>query len=1464
MLGNRWRWVLAILAVLVTIVLAVATVLAARRMSLENLNTWAGLLSAAIAGLFGALRLDVFVVRWALGLVDKERLDRAAGRLSRAVHRQWLDEIHARALDLPKPLRLRWRPSDRPVSVEYRDGGRGRFGSLVQDLGDNREPAIELITALERGGPQQVVVIGEPGAGKSTLAALFTAGAARMWSGTEIPVLLSIAGWDPAEPIDAWVTRRIAEDYSSAVRRREAKKLMDAGRILPVLDGLDEISGKPLLEAMWELRRAAADGLRMMITCRSEEYQYAVSKAGTLMHAVVVEIEKIGVDDAITFLTQPEAEGTTRWRKVVKALRKSPDGPVAQALSTPMMISLARKTYDVTGPRDRTGGDGGDAPHPDELTKWHTVTEVQQQVLRGFLPSVYGSESASNRATRWLTFLVQQLGAHGPNLRWWQLAQAVPRSIMTGWITAAITVLGALTGVLIHAVAGGGSGPTQAAVAGALTGAALGVIAGRHAARSGAAQPWRNRRGTAVAFIRAVVSDVTAAAATFSVAGVVVVVAARWSGKAWLVSSFGVVEAIQRLPHGDARFLVMAVLFLLACLVVATITNGLGVGRTGTPQRPAFGLRSLLPSLAFGVTMGLLVFAVVWLAWSLVGLRDDVDPDAGLVIVLALSAVAAVCLTVGRWLSTPAPDDTAIAPLSTLDGDRVALLMMLTFTSLASAAATAVILWVTGTRPVLAAEVGVGIGLDVAVVVLFGAGTSWLSYTVARLWLALLGLLPWRLASSLGDAREKGILRHAGAAYQVRHDLLRDYLARQAEPTRRWAVTPRTTRLASATVDGGGLRRHGRGVALACAVLLFPVVALVISPPPPANPPPAELAQPYRVVFSADGRMAAPSRRRDFVEIYDARTRAVLARTAFVANVDEITFSADGRRLVTTDHHTAAQRGDVVNIWDADDGDCLAVLVGTDGLYDPVYSPDRSILATTGVDGVIRLWDTGTGNLLVVLDGSASPVDRAVFSGDGRLLATASGDGTVLVWDVRKDRAVASLAGHRGGILSLAFDRAGGSLVTTGSDHTARIWDVASGRQRAALTGLFFDAAFSPAGDRVATAGHNGIATIWDASSGATLLSLRGHSDPIFAVDFSSDGEALATGGADGTARAWDARTGALTGIYVNAVVDALDGRGPLDHHAVYDVAFSRSGDRLATEEDHSRIKVWNRTGDLLQILDGPSDRVAFDTTGRTLSSTGDDGRTRVWNVEGGDLETVLDRPLRGLVLNRRRDRMLVAGPGGGLSLWRSGPVARLGAFDGPFKRARFTPEGRTVLTTGPTDVIESWDAESGRRRAVLGAKDTGDGEVVVSADGGSVATAAAGAITVWATANGRSVRVGAGDVTQVRLSADGRRLATVDHDGVVAIWDAVTGRPVTTLTTASSVTGVTFRSYTVEFTAGGEQVVTANSDGTLRVWDSRSGKLIDQESGVGGTVDTLVVSPDGRSVAASLGPDGAARLWLR
>jgi hypothetical protein len=397
--------------------------------------------------------------------VDDEHLDRAARALAEAALRQWRDEAAVRGLSRPQPLRVSWsatlRPAAHPAAVlddrtlwgyTARMRLRGEMGGIVSDF-----------RRLRR---RQMLVLGEPGAGKSMLAILLSLGLLDQRGADDpVPVLLSMSSWQPRlEHLQSWMAGRIAEDYPF-LSRATALGLVSRRCLLPVLDGLDELPAEMHAAAIDELDRAIAGGAPFVATCRSSEYQLAVEQSGRILStAVVIELDPVAIDDAAAFLVAAGPSAEARWQPVLVRLRAHPDLPLAWTLTSPLMVSLARTVY--TEPvRD-----------PAELldqVRFEDQAAVERHLLNAYVPAAYLHPPATplirpasvdslyepEQARLWLGFLAHHLERLGTrDLAWWDLVLAVPRSAR-GLLAAVLMGLpfalaGALAGSLTHQAAG--------------------------------------------------------------------------------------------------------------------------------------------------------------------------------------------------------------------------------------------------------------------------------------------------------------------------------------------------------------------------------------------------------------------------------------------------------------------------------------------------------------------------------------------------------------------------------------------------------------------------------------------------------------------------------------------------------------------------------------------------------------------------------------------------------------------------------------------------------------------------------------------------------------------------------------------------------------------------------------------------------------------------------------------------
>ena len=129
------------------------------------------------------------------------------------------------------------------------------------------------------------------------------------------------------------------------------------------------------------------------------------------------------------------------------------------------------------------------------------------------------------------------------------------------------------------------------------------------------------------------------------------------------------------------------------------------------------------------------------------------------------------------------------------------------------------------------------------------------------------------------------------------------------------------------------------------------------------------------------------------------------------------------------------------------------------------YSPDGSLLASSGKDKLIKLWNPSSGQLVRDFKGHTDDVMMVNFSPDGKLLVSASKDKTARIWDVSSGKLLKTLsvkppnekkmsdeelviyAATPPPLMNWAtFSKDGKKVITAGDDFALRLWDVAKGK----------------------------------------------------------------------------------------------------------------------------------------------------------------------------------------------------------------------------------------------------------------------------------------------------------------------------------------------------------------------------------------------------------------------------------
>jgi RNA polymerase sigma factor (sigma-70 family) len=436
------------------------------------------------------------------------------------------------------------------------------------------------------------------------------------------------------------------------------------------------------------------------------------------------------------------------------------------------------------------------------------------------------------------------------------------------------------------------------------------------------------------------------------------------------------------------------------------------------------------------------------------------------------------------------------------------------------------------------------------------------------------------------------------------------------------------------------------------------------------------------------------------------------------------------------------------------------------------------------------------------------------YSPDGSLLASCGGC-LLRLWDagtgklVWQTEVVTDDLHVRSGLFT-----ADGKTVLVFDDEACHWFDVHTGKEvrRRAITcpkGPQWHACFAPRGKMMAVAGTDPgqDLVVYDLPSGRERFRTKAENSWTFELAFSPDGKVLA---AEDKMRVklLDTATGKLLGDF---------GAG----ETVRGLAFAPDGTKLLAHCFRTDVRVWSvPAGKLLHRVEVAVNHV-------TQAAFTPDGTALV--VGSQDLDAVLID----LTTGRERRR------------FRTYPSSIFFAF---------APHGKTVAIGVGEGNISQWDLASGRRLASADPI-AYPGQMQFTSDD-KLLLLFPEALTLMDWQSHREVRrvplahEGTGWV--MALSPDRSRVAGVNTQGNTVVWDAGSGKELCTLPTAD-------RHMTVRaFAPDGKTLYTAAWWGPVRAWDVSTQKERPPFDNVRHFTRSLVVSPDGRWLAAADHPQVA------
>ncbi|KAI9803495.1 MAG: hypothetical protein M1825_001838 [Sarcosagium campestre] len=459
---------------------------------------------------------------------------------------------------------------------------------------------------------------------------------------------------------------------------------------------------------------------------------------------------------------------------------------------------------------------------------------------------------------------------------------------------------------------------------------------------------------------------------------------------------------------------------------------------------------------------------------------------------------------------------------------------------------------------------------------------------------------------------------------------------------------------------------------------------------------------------------------------------------------------------------------------------------------------DQDIFAVGYEDGSIRLWDSKIAAVIVSFNGHRSAVTGLAFDATGVRLASGSKDTDVIIWDLIAEVGQVRLRGHKDQITAVHFLN-----PTTESDEPTK------NGQSDEADGLGLSS------DLLLTTGKDALIKVWDIPSQHCIETHVAQSNgECWAMGVTPDASGCITAGNDGELKVWS--------------IDAGERRRVSGHAG-----------------DQSEVKILRVRGTIYRQGRDRTLEVSFHPTADYFAVHGLEKSVEIWRIRS---ETEVQKSMARQRKRRREKSAKGASDGGG---YVDEMVEALEDTRRPSASDYFVPY--VVIRTGGKVRSMHWAGKRSKQSIQILVSDTNNQLELykLTAKDTHKKNKSEGE-PEYTRIFGVDMPGHRTDIRSLSLSSDDKMLASASS-GSLKIWNARTQNCIRTFECGYALC--------CAFLPGDKIVVIGTKSGELELFDVTSAAMIDKIQAHEGSIWTLQVHPDGKSLVTG-GAEKCAKFW--